>query len=478
MKKSLLPACLSMLLFLAPVCFPKATAAVGPELIGKFRQDHFDLTSTNITSDFRKFMRCNAGTLPFGACTADAAADSYLFTSATIESLRGYHIIMLPGGDYDFFSQLITICEGERDDILEAFLQRHPVIGQKLIDSLEKNICSHDVKSTELLYDKYMDAFVSYEDLLRANEISCTRLPFSKKVSTALIGDRPDKVSLLADTIDAIEEAAPDNETKDYILIGHSFGGLNISDFLVELMNGHVAGTPEDRFFATTSLRSWPAEKKDRIFKKIKGIALLNTFVQGLRGAEVKLYKLAQEQSIQANDPIAHYIDYVLATGDSFNADTDNETRLTIFNDVLRSNRYRGNYYLKDQNAAAPVTGAPITQAFDRIATEKAVIAVGVWVPPVLPALFVEPNFIVHLSKKMWRQEGILVDGMVDTVSSIIPRTEVDFVLLPRLDHGALVLKPQVPGITIGHTYDQLPFVKTLLQRLVKKISTLPPAAQ
>lgn len=474
MKNHTLSACLYLLL-LAPLCCPGTAAAVAPEWIGKFRQDSFDLTSTGITSDFKKFMRCNGGKLPVGACSTDAAAASFLFTAETIKSLRNYHIIMLPGGDYDFFSQLITVCEGERDESLEAFLQRYPVLGQEVEDSLENNICPDDVINTELLYDKYMDAFVSYEDLFLANDIACTRLPFSKKVSTSAVGDRADKLSLLADTIDAIEEAATDNESKDYILMGHSFGGLNISDFLVELVNGHAPGTPEGSLFDNTTLRSWPPEKKERIFKKIKGVALLNTFVQGLREAEVKLYKLAQEEKIREKDPIAHYIAYVLEQHESFNAKTDNATRLNIFDLVLRSNRYRGNYYLKDKNSLLPVAGAPIAGAFDRIASEKAVIAVGVWVPPVLPALFVEPNFIVHLSKEIWRQQGILNDGMVNTVSSIIPRTEVEFVLLPRMDHGALVLKPEVRGITIGHTYDQLPFLKTLLQRLVKKISDLPP---
>lgn len=474
MKMQYVPVCLCLLLISASGFFSGAAHAAPPESPGIFRRHSFDLTSTPVTANFKKFMRCNAGRLPFAACRADAAADGFLFTAETIESLRRYHIIMLPGGDYDFFSQLITVCEGERDESLDEFLQRYPVLGQEILASVEKNICQQDAINTELLYDKYMDAFISYEDLFQANEISYTRLPFTKNLSTVMIGDRPDKVSLLADTIDAVEEETPDNESKDYILMGHSYGGLNICDFLVELANAHVPGSPEERLFAHTAARAWPAEKKERIFKKIKGVALLNTFVQGDLAAEVNLYQLAKTQKLDSRDPVAHYIDYVLATGKTFDPETDNETRAYIFKQVLGSNRYRTQYYLKDKNTGQPQAETPITQAFDRIAREKAVISVGAWVPPVLPALLVEPNFIVHLSRKIWRQEGVLNDGMVNTLSVILPRAEVDFVLLPLLDHGALVLKPQVRGITVGHTYDQTPFIKTLLQRLVKKIADLP----
>ncbi len=99
--------------------------------------------------------------------------------------------------------------------------------------------------------------------------LSFTRLQFSQDDAPCFAGDRPDKVSLLADTIDKIEAqlAGSDNSSqKNYILLGHSFGGINIADFLVELLNGHVPGTPEHLMFANTTVRAWPAEKKERDF--------------------------------------------------------------------------------------------------------------------------------------------------------------------------------------------------------------------
>jgi hypothetical protein len=63
---------------------------------------------------------------------------------------------------------------------------------------------------------------------------------------------------------------------------------------------------------------------------------------------------------------------------------------------------------------------------------------------------------------------------MVDTYSTILPHDSVEFLLLPNLDHGGLVLKPQVRGISIGHTYDQLPFIKTLVKRLMTKVAEIP----
>ena len=474
MKKIIASACLCLLIFAWGLCRAPAAGAMDLEWIGKFRQDSFDLTSQNISDEFIKFMRCNAGELHFGACRADADAPEFLFTPATLETLRKYHIIMVPGGEYDFFSKLVTLCEGKPHEEFTEFQQKHPLLAQEVKTIFETDICPYEITETELLYDRFMDAYISYELLFLSNEINFTRLPFSKKDSTTFAGDRPDKISLLADVIEAIEAKTPDNESKEYILMGHSFGGLNISDFLVELLDGHVPGTPENHLFANTTVRSWPADKKERIFRKIKGVVLLNTFVQGQRGTEVALYKLAREQKVSAADPVEHYINYVLGNYERYNETSDNTTIVNIYNDVLRSNRYRVNYYLQDKNSLQTVAGAPIKNAFDRIAQEKAVIAVGTWVPQFYPALRVEPNFIVHLSKTLWRQQGILNDGMVDSVSSIIPRPEVDFVLLPNLDHGALVLKPQVRGITIGHTYDQMPFIKTLLQRLGSRLAGLP----
>ena len=216
--------------------------------------------------------------------------------------------------------------------------------------------------------------------------------------------------------------------------------------------------------------------KKERIFKKIKGVGLLNTFLQGKRDSEESLRTIAQENNIQADDVLEFYIKRVLENYADEEFETDNATLNNIYHLVMRSNRYRGNYYLQDKNAAAPKNGTPVKDAIDRIANEKAVIAVGCYVPRLLPDFFVQPNFIVHLSKKKWRDSGIRNDGMVETYATILPRQSAEFVLLPNTDHGTLVLKPQVSGISQGHHYDQMPFIKTLFTRMMTKIDELPAA--
>ena len=144
-----------------------------------------------------------------------------------------------------------------------------------------------------------------------------------------------------------------------------------------------------------------------------------------------------------------------------------------IYHNTLLSNRYRGNYYLTDKNSVTPKTGTPIKDAFDRIAREKAVISVGCTVPKYFPHLIVGPNVLVESSKDKWKEENIRNDGLVDSFASIIPRENVEFVLLPNLDHGALVLKPSVAGITAGYNYDQMPFVRTLFKRLSSRMKEI-----
>ena len=80
---------------------------------------------------------------------------------------------------------------------------------------------------------------------------------------------------------------------------------------------------------------------------------------------------------------------------------------------------------------------------------------------------------LVESSKDKWKEENIRNDGLVDSFASIIPRENVEFVLLPNLDHGALVLKPSVAGISAGHHYDQMPFVRTLFKRLSSRMKEI-----
>lgn len=447
------------------------TAPAG--LAGIDPKDTYDRTCTDITAPFRKFMRCNASDRYQAACAMDAAAPSFLFDYADIEKLRRYHIIMLPGGDFDAFGELISLCEGEHPEDLERFFNRHPFLEPDIKRAIEKEVCPDFLEKTEQYYDKFLDAFIEYELFCVMNDIACTRLQFSKADSPLFIGDRADKVSLLGNTIDELEARYNDNDTA-YILIGHSFGGLNVGDFLLELTGAHTPGTPEDRLFANTSARQWTADKKERIFKKIRGVVFLNTFVQGKRDSEQSLRDIARAQGVQADDAVEHYIQRVLNNYATEDFESDNITRDTIYHLTLRSNRYRVNYFFQDKNTAGAVNGTPVKNAIDRIAREKAVISVGCYVPRLLPYLRVAPNYIVHLSKKKWRDSGIRNDGMVETYATILPRQSTEFALIPDHDHGTLVLRPQVVGISQAHHYDQLPFIKTLLARMMSKIDELP----
>ena len=125
------------------------------------------------------------------------------------------------------------------------------------------------------------------------------------------------------------------------------------------------------------------------------------------------------------------------------------------------------------KRALSLVVGTPIKDAFDRIAREIAVISVGCTVPKYFPHLIVGPNLLVESSKDKWKEENIRNDGLVDSFASIIPRENVEFVLLPNLDHGALVLKPSVFGISAGYNYDQMPFVRTLFKRLSSRLQEI-----
>ncbi len=102
-----------------------------------------------------------------------------------------------------------------------------------------------------------------------------------------------------------------------------------------------------------------------------------------------------------------------------------------------------------------------------------AIVSVGTWVPKYFQFAIVGPNVLVALSKAKWRQENIRNDGMVDSHASIIPRETVEYLVLPNLDHGSLVMKPMVAGISVGHHYDQMPFIKTLFKRLSTRMQEM-----
>jgi len=456
------------------VAFPLMCAAIEPDPLPIDTKGVYDLTCRDISVPFQLFMQCNSGKIARAVCDADPDSAALQFGYSAVKELRNYHVILLPGGEFDFFNELLGYCDGRTADDLEELLRLFPVMRADIESALKTEVCPAFKEGFEDYYDSLMDAYITYVMFLGRHDISFTRLQFSEDDSTYFAGDRASKVSLLANTIDRIEAGYGSNEfKKNYILIGHSFGGINITDFLAELLNAHVAGTPEARMFEATSVRKWSAEKKEYIFNKIKGIALINTFVQGDRSEETLLLKTAAEQKITASDPVEYYIDYVLKHVQTEVFTKENTQLHRIYHNTMLSNRYRNNYYFTDRNSVTPKTGTPIKDAFDRIAREKAVISVGCSVPKYFPHLIVGPCLLVESSKDKWKEENIRNDGLVDSLASILPRKEVEFVLLPNLDHGALVLKPEVAGITAGYNYEQMPFVRTLFKRLASRIKEI-----
>jgi hypothetical protein len=470
MKKQNLVACGLILAAAVILILPLAASAADPGRLAKNKKENYDLTGSDISSTFMKFMKCNAGKLPHKSCVSDAASDSFLFNYGAVKKLRNYHVIMLPGGDFDFLDELMGYCgEGKESFDVQALFDSFPKLEEQVEQAFDNEVCPAYEQDPEMYYDTFFDAYLTYEQFLGSNDISFTRLQFSLDDDPCFAGDRLDKINLLAHTIDKLEaqQAGADNASrKNYILMGHSFGGINIADFLVELLNGHVPGTPEYLMLANATVRGWTTEKRERIFKKIKGVALINTFVQGDFSGEAGLQNIAKQQNMQGDDYVQYYINRVITSHQSEVFDADNVTLHSMYHYALLSNSYRQNYYFTDKNAATAKTGTPIKDAFDRIARSMAVVSVGTYVPRYFPYTIVGPNVLVALSKGKWRRENIRNDGFVDSHASIIPREGVEYLVLPNLDHGALVLRPMVPGISVGHHYDQMPFIRTLFTRL------------
>ena len=430
--------------------------------------EKFILTARDISAPFEEFMKCNAGELDRKLCTTDPAGDDFLFDNETITSLRKYQFVLIPGGEYDFFGELMGLCDGKPSVDFSAFIHRHPVLGKAIKNAILKRICPYYKIHDTDLYFKFFGTYEEYKHFFTTNKIPFRFLAYYRNRQPAYIGDRARKLDLLADTIDNLE-AESDISNKDYVLIGHSYGGLNIADFLIELIGGHVQGTPEYRLFMGTKVRQWPAVKKEKIFNKIKGVAFLNTFLQGQVGPEIRLKNLAKENGIKSDDPMGYCIQYILK---NYSTGRMPDTILwkQILDNTMNSARYRKNYYLLDRNTLAKNSGNPIQTALDKIAANIAIISIGC----VIPRSFSEKpggaNFIEYRSRRMWQHENIPNDGMVDSYSTVFPRPSAEYAILYNKDHGTLVLKPQVSGITSGHSYSQIAFIKTLLKRLATKM--------
>ncbi len=448
------------------VCFFSASAGAS-----QWKTDDFIVRGIDISSQVRTFMTCN-GNLPLkGICEKHPEADGYLLDDAALEHLKNYHFILMPGGDYDFFSELLGICEGNSSEDIEDFRQQNPQQAAEIEQFVLSDICPRYETDPDHLYNEFMGAYTRYVEFMEHNGIPVTRLAFSEEEDTRYVGDRVHKLDLLSQTIDGLES---DNSTpggSGYVLIGHSFGGINISDFLVELLGGHRSGTPESRAFADTVVRGWPEDKRAALYAKIKAAVFINTFVQGDKSSETQMKSIAADQGLQSDDPVGYYIEYVLQNyaGGTYPEETPWDK---ILHFVLRSNRYRVNYYLQDRNTAAGSGTTSVQSAFDAIADDIVVMSIGCIVPRLFPDLRVGPNFIVNQSRSKYRNENELNDGLVDTFGAMLPRDSVEYAVLFGNDHGTLVLHPKVPGITNGDVYNQLPFIKTLLKRLDYRLGT------
>ena len=254
--------------------FPLMCPAAEPDRFPKDTKGVYDLTCKDISATFQTFMQCNSGKIPRSVCEDYPAWNSLHFSYSAVKDLRNYHVIMIPGGEFDFFNELLGYCEGRTADDLKELFDKFPLMKEDLELAMKEEVCPVYMEGAEGYYEEFMDGFIMYVMFLGSHNIRFTRLQLSQENNPNFFGDRAQKVSMLADTIERLDTEYSAQEPKDqknFILLGHSFGGINITDFLVELLNGHVAGTPEARMFELTSVRSWPAEKKERIFKKIKG---------------------------------------------------------------------------------------------------------------------------------------------------------------------------------------------------------------
>lgn len=422
----------------------------------------------DISADVERFMKCNRTLISQKTCEDLPRADEYLLDAQALERLRQYQFILMPGGDYDFFSELLGICKGASSEDIDDFREENPVGAFRLEQYVQRNVCPDYDADPDHLYNTFMGAYKSYISFMEENGIPVKRLGFSHEIQTEFVGDRIQKLNLLASTIDELEEDGVPDDMK-FVIIGHSFGGINTSDFLVELVNGHGSDTPEGRAFADTAVRQWSESKKAEIFDQVKAAVFLNTFVQGDKSSETAMLRIAESQGLKSQDPVGYYIDYVLqhyAAG-SYPSETPWNK---ILHFVLRSNRYRVDYYLQDQNTLSGAGGTHVQDAFDAIADGVVLISVGCIVPRHFPALRVGATFIADQSREKYTMENEPNDGLVDCYGAMFPRESTEYAVLSGYDHGSLVLKPRVPGITNGKNYNQVPFIKTLLKRIDYKL--------
>lgn len=425
----------------------------------------FDHAGTDISYAFRAALRHNQSTgLPLPGPLRPAVR-RFVFDNQTAELLRSYHVILIPGGEFDAASELYRYCtEGSLPVELEGFFARNPTTKRDVEMFLEQYICSQP-DALRALYDALLGTFRAYKTELAALGIPATRIDYFDAEGPTRIGDRIGKLNLIARTIDQL-----DNGTRRFILIGHSFGGLNICDFLVELLGGHRPGTPEWKFFANTEVRAWSVQKKESVLSRIAAAVFLNSFLQGNLSNERRLEKKASAEGMEAPDPVGVYIQQVIERACRDDVDTETYIGDDVTHLALITARYRTGYYLAGRNTCDGSTTTAVTDALSTIARRIPLISVCCRVPPVAPYARVGINVLVYKSKEKWKEERRANDGAVNTYGGIFPRPEAYYVVFDEMDHGTLVMRPELRLVTSGSTYDQIPFIRTLLAAIASRL--------
>ncbi|MCX8043945.1 MAG: hypothetical protein N3B18_07470 [Desulfobacterota bacterium] len=425
----------------------------------------FDRTGIDITRALHAGMRVNADNSTWWSRIIANTLHDVVFSEQTAAHLRSYHVILIPGGEFDAASELLRYCEeGALPVELSAFFDRNPTTRRDVEAFLDNYICP-EPDALRTLYNTLLGTFRTYESVLAAHGIAVTRLDYFAPEGPTRIGDRIGKLDLIARTIEQL-----DNGTRRFILIGHSFGGLNICDFLVELCNGHRPGMPEWKFFSRTRVRSWSDEKKASVLRRIAAAVFLNSFLQGNLSNERRLEKKAATEGLNSPDPVGEYIQQVLTRAGDGAVSTEDYIADDATHLALITARYRTGYYLAGRNTADGSTTAAVRDALRSIAARMPLVSICCRVPSVLPYLRVGINLLVYTAQEKWEAERHPNDGAVNTYGGIFPMPEALYAVFHGMDHGTLVMRPDLRVVTSGSAYDQVPFIKTLLSLIASRL--------
>ena len=425
----------------------------------------FDRSGIDVSRAFRAALRYNKSTELVVPGPLRPELRQFIFDDQTAKLLRAYHVILIPGGEFDAASELYRYCtEGSLPVELEGFFVRNPTTKRDVETFLEQYICS-EPDALGALYDALLGTFRTYEAELAAWGIPAMRTFYFDAEGPTRIGDRIGKLNLIARTIDQL-----DNGTRRFILIGHSFGGLNICDFLVELLGGHRPGMPEWKFFANTDVRSWSIQKKKSLFGRIAAAVFLNSFLQGNLSNERRLEKRTSDEGMEDPDPVGVFIQQVIERACRDDVDTKSYIADEITHLALITARYRTGYYLTGRNTCEESPTQAVTDALSMIARHIPLISICCKVPLVAPYARVGINVLVYKSKEKWKEEYRANDGVVNTYGGIFPRPEALYAVFDEMDHGTLVMRPDLRLVTSGSTYDQISFIRTLLAAIASRL--------